>query len=300
MILETSIKQNSLKLVKFLTDSTEFSPKDWNVILKRLDSKWSFDMIKLMFENGNNSIKNNFSHQFTKEQEQNKNISEIFEFSLKIGRIDVVKYVVEVIGFDVKTLKDLHHPVWICCVYSQLELLKYFAEVVGFDLKTLYFGTDSPLAAAVYRGHLEIMKYLLDYGVDVNQRLSHGSSVFWLACAYDELSAVRLLAESPGIDPNIVANSGKSPFFMAISSRKLDIVAYLLERKDVDVERADKSGQTPLGNAIEVGSFEIIECLIQSKRIDVNKVSNGQTPLQLALGKERSDIVQFLIEHGAK
>ena len=111
----------------------------------------------------------------------------------------------------------------------------------------------------------EILECYLAAGLDINARDKDGTPVLNVACRYENLSAVKWLC-SLGADINAVS---------------------------------EDRGYTALMDAVWKGNKEIAEYLI-SQKADLNTISKeGQSNLILAVGADRTEIVQILAENGA-
>jgi hypothetical protein len=127
------------------------------------------------------------------------------------------------------------------------------------------FADKTPLHSAAYYGDLEMVQVLLDYGVDVNVQARAGSTP--LNFVIDHLNdhgVVRLLL-GHGADPNIPTKDGSTPLYRA-SGRGVIVVHPLIE----------------YGASVEA----------QDDR--------GRTPLDVASGEQREEIIKLLLEHRAK
>ena len=128
---------------------------------------------------------------------------------------------------------------------------------------------SSPLHRAAYAGNCELIQVLLDYGVDVNARNVTGITPLIYA-AQGQPRAVRLLLDH-GADPNAQA--------------KRDAVFSLT---------------TPLHRALQSGSIEVARLLLEhGASVEVKNVK-GKTPLDVASGERREEIIKFLSEHRVK
>ena len=56
----------------------------------------------------------------------------------------------------------------------------------------------TPLCIASYKGHLEIVKLLIESGGSVNQAQNTGITLLWIASQEGHLEVVKLLIESGG------------------------------------------------------------------------------------------------------
>lgn len=111
----------------------------------------------------------------------------------------------------------------------------------------------------------EILECYLSAGLDINARDKDGTPVLNVACRYENLDAVKWLC-SLGADINAVS---------------------------------EDRGYTALMDAVWKGNKEIAAYLV-SQKADLNIISKeGQSNLILAVGADRTEIVQLLAENGA-
>lgn len=111
----------------------------------------------------------------------------------------------------------------------------------------------------------QILECYLAAGIDINSRDSDGTPMLNIACRSDNLEAVKWLVEL-GADINAVS---------------------------------EDRGYTALMDAVWRGNKEITEYLI-SQKAELNTISKeGQTNLVLAVGADKTEIVQLLAENGA-
>lgn len=85
---------------------------------------------------------------------------------------------------------------------------------------------DPPLSIASSNGHISIMRWLLDEGVDINYRNPYGDTALKLAAHEGKLEAVKLLV-SKGAKVNVPDICGTTARDAAQQRGKLDVVFYL-------------------------------------------------------------------------
>lgn len=74
-----------------------------------------------------------------------------------------------------------------------------------------------------------------------------------------------------------------------------------LAKAGVDFNTRNAKGQVPISAALQVGSFEVAKLLSSQAGVDVNAANGaGETPLMMAALRGRVDVMQTLIERGAK
>jgi ankyrin repeat protein len=148
---------------------------------------------------------------------------------------------------------------------DSLEQLKKAIEE-GDDVNKANSNGFTPLLIAAYRGHLDVVEYLVGKGADVNQ----------------------------------ANNNDVTPLFFAAQEGHLEVVQHLLKQRGIEVNKADNDGATPLYVAAYRGHSEIVQHLLAQGGIDVNKANEfGVTPLLIAAQEGHVNIGANLLIHGA-
>lgn len=190
-------------------------------------------------------------------------------------------------------------------------------EKEGFNFNTVIDATGiTPLFWACDEGRVEVARYLLEKGADVNAKVTQNSSATPLQAAimieHEELA---LLLLDKDADVNEKYPNGKTVLHKAIEnleikkrrlyfakSYKLKNPKKVLEAildKQVKINEPDGDGKTPLYAACLHGDLEIVQELIK-RGADVNAFGKyGMPPLFAALYKGNPEIVKLLIEKGA-
>ena len=145
----------------------------------------------------------------------------------------------------------------------------------------------SALHSASSEGHLQVVRYLLRYGVDVNLRDSGLETPLLLASYMGRRDVVQCLLEH-GADMDLRDQFQYTPLILAVLLfGRVDIVRLLLEH-NAEVNAQDKVGRTVLHHTISAshGSgadrFQIVQLLLKHGA-NVNVRDHGlQTPLHLA------------------
>ena len=163
----------------------------------------------------------------------------------------------------------------------------------------------SALHSASSEGHLQVVRYLLRYGVDVNLRDSGLDTPLLLASYMGRRDIVQCLLEH-GADVDLRDPFQYTPLILAVLFfGRVDIVRLLLEH-NAEVNAQDNVGRTVLHYTISAshGSgadrFQIVQLLLKHGA-NVNVRDHGlQTPLHLAsLRPDLLDVLRILFEHGA-
>lgn len=133
----------------------------------------------------------------------------------------------------------------------------------GADVDELDSNGDAPLVIAAYRGYTEVVRLLLEAGADV-----------------------------AAVDPGMKATALHAAAYAGRTE-----AAKLLIAHGIEIDRqGPQNGYTALHDAIWQNNVETAQALLDAgANLDVRSHS-GQTPLQFAQSKHRTEIVR-LIEH---
>ncbi len=197
---------------------------------------------------------------------------------------------------------------------------------VNFDVE-LNCG-DTPLYDAIFRNNLELIKVFLKAGVSINRKNKNGKTALMEACWFDRLEILKYFIEN-GAETNSRDDDDKS--VMEYAAKSKDCGKYLVEKgifeqenletkykcikiacenkrveffkalidNKVDLKIFDKFLHNPLQLASIAGHKDIVNLLITEGKVDVNHRNQvDETALALAKSKDKTEIVELLVEHG--
>ncbi|MBA3915900.1 MAG: ankyrin repeat domain-containing protein [Acidobacteriales bacterium] len=124
------------------------------------------------------------------------------------------------------------------------------AMQAGANVNSKGRGDFSPLIAAARNGHLDVVKYLVEHGADVDDKDNSRDKTALLAAAFRlHPDIVQYLAEH-GADINAQAINGFTPLHDAAFVGDVATVKYLVD-KGARLDLKNKHGQTALECAIQ-------------------------------------------------
>ena len=204
---------------------------------------------------------------------------------------------------DLKRLLLLQHP----AKKGDETIVRDFIDM-GADVEASYDGGEKALFIAAVYGHTNIMRLLLDHGamVDPQEECNPGRTTLSVAVGRGNYDGVQLLIER-GADMDRDSEEYGTPLMEAVCwSGNERIVRLLLESgADPNMETAFRQWGGALQRAVSGGiggivvDSKIIRLLIANGANLEAKGHDGRTPLLVAVGLARIDMVSFLLELGA-
>ncbi|KAJ5078069.1 ankyrin repeat protein [Anaeramoeba ignava] len=185
----------------------------------------------------------------------------------------------------------------LACQNNSLEIIKYLVEK-GVDINAKTNDNETVLHLACQNNSIEIIKYLVEKGVDINAKTNNNETVLHLACQNNSLEIIKYLVEK-GIDINAKTNENETVIHLACQNNSIEIIKYLVE-KGIDINAKTTNNETVLHLACQNNSIEIIKYLVE-KGVDINaKTNENETVLHLACRYKNStlEIIKYLVEKG--
>ncbi|KAF0988668.1 hypothetical protein HZS_1980, partial [Henneguya salminicola] len=158
----------------------------------------------------------------------------------------------------------------------------------------------SILNMACFRGHFEIVKYILQKSSSIgdnftNDELSHAL----LEACIDGHADIAQLLIGLGCPVNFVEESYESPLILASNNGHVDLVKLLLD-KGANVNATNEEGVTALMEASREGHLKLVQELIyRGADVNIQIIDTGDTALSMASSCGWYDIVVKLAESGA-
>ena len=159
------------------------------------------------------------------------------------------------------------------------------------------------LIVAAENGNLDCVKVLLKYNADIENRCNDddpdgNTPLFRAACSRGHVNVLRYLVEN-GADVNALLYENRTPLMLAILCGHLNAATFLMEH-GADVNIHDNDGKTAVHYVVDKfsDSRDVLSCLVKHGA-DVNVLSKNVTPLMSASARGKVNAATFLVEHGA-
>jgi uncharacterized protein len=161
-------------------------------------------------------------------------------------------------------------------------------------------GTTLEPHEAIAAGHLESVQRLVDKDPALAKAYSpDGFPVFALAAAFGHLGVVQYLLEK-GVNVNAAATNGTGYTALtgAVTGGHKDVVALLL-KNGADPNYRYGPGYTPLLAAAANGHMEIVKTLLEYGADAAAKTNDGKTAAAIAAERKHAEVADFLRGQGA-
>ncbi|WP_134089045.1 ankyrin repeat domain-containing protein [Olivibacter sp. XZL3] len=146
---------------------------------------------------------------------------------------------------------------------APLETIKFMVEQEGNGVKRKTHHSRSYLQWAASKGDVEVIKYLIDQGSDINYADSHGDAVATSAASGAHKNpAVFDVLFAAGIDPKAKYDGGTTLLLLGVSGDKeLKLTDYFVS-KGLSIQDKDSYGASATDYAARAGDQELMENLI--------------------------------------
>lgn len=146
---------------------------------------------------------------------------------------------------------------------SYMEIVK-FLLYRGADVNQCMDGSETCLHIAAVTGHKEILKLLINYGINIDMKNDDGRTALHKAARFGKYEVVEILLNE-GADINNLDNESLTPLILAASaSSNAETVQVLLDH-DADINVLDKEDRTALHMAAKEDNIKVVKALLASK-----------------------------------
>jgi ankyrin len=142
---------------------------------------------------------------------------------------------------------------------------------------------------------LEVIKYLLDAGFDIEKIDEKGCTPLMCAIREDRADTANLLIDR-GADVSRPAKNGATPLHESISAGYLELTRLLIER-GAPINARDAEGRTPLYLAIMYDLTKHVELLLEHGANPLQQTVFGHNAIHMTASKGRVEILELLAKN---
>lgn len=190
----------------------------------------------------------------------------------------------------------------ICCIMeSNFQLVKHLIEEKGVSVNQSNSDGKTALHFACKSNRLEIARYLINKGANINQgTFRDNMTPLYASCFSGHFDIITLLVEH-GVDINkACTDDGSTPLFIASYRGHKNIVSFLLQNGANVNQARSNDGATPIFVASQEGYLEVVEILCRAGGdVKQGNFQDGWQAIHIASQEDRPEIVEYLIQNGA-
>ena len=181
------------------------------------------------------------------------------------------------------------------CEAGDVDIVRRYLETAEHRA---YLQDDSALNSAVFYDRPDVLKILLEAGIDPNIHGEHVPALH-VAAAHDNVEAAMILiSHGARIDVRDTVNNDTALIY-GIRDGKFGVAECLLEA-GADHSLTDKRGFTPLHIAVSRNDTRLAQCLLDhGAAINVRTQGDNRTPLMIAAAAGFTEMVEMLLSRGA-
>ncbi|MHB9147046.1 MAG: ankyrin repeat domain-containing protein [Candidatus Amoebophilus sp.] len=179
---------------------------------------------------------------------------------------------------------------------GDIELVKYLIGQ-GAEVNAKDNNGRTVLLIAAFNGRLATVKWLLENGASLEEKDKYGFTALLLAAVNGHIDTLKwLLANGASLEEK--SNNGNTVLLIAAFNGRLATVKWLLEN-GASLEEKDNNGFTALLIAARNGHLATVKWLLENGSSLEEKNNNGYTTLLEAAYNGHLDTVKWLLENGA-
>ncbi|GIY63342.1 ankyrin repeat and KH domain-containing protein 1 [Caerostris darwini] len=219
-------------------------------------------------------------------------------FACAAGHEDIVRILLDAGARVEDHNENGHTPLMEAASAGHVEVAKLLVERgASINTHSNEF-KESALTLACYKGHLEMVRFLLAAGADREHKTDEMHTALMEASMDGHVEVARLLLDS-GAQVNMPADSFESPLTLAACGGHVELAMLLLDR-GANIEEVNDEGYTPLMEAAREGHEEMVALLLsQGADINAQTEETQETALTLACCGGFLEVADFLIKAGA-
>ena len=183
---------------------------------------------------------------------------------------------------------------------QQLEVIKYLVgQGANLDLKNNK--GKSALYLAAEKQYYEIANFLIQNHADVNTKDSDGNTLLYVAIKLADVKLLRMLFDAK-IDINLKDGEGYTVIQEAARSKQYDVLNMLLlagAPSDTIADNGDTLLHILVKNYDNDSKFIVKQLILEGTPCDIQD-GNGQTLLHIACIKELRDLIHYLVAKGVR
>jgi ankyrin repeat protein len=226
------------------------------------------------------------------------NIGEgIWKLAIHLGATDMLSWL-HANGFSVSEYQSHGNSVsHLSVIEGQIDLLKWLKKMFGSNiLTTLNWAGETPFLVAVSQGKLEIVQWMYDEGISIEDRTPLGRSAVHLAAAAGHLGILNWLVMH-GASVHERTYLGYTVACMAAKAGHVPVLAWLAEQ-GASLTQIVHDGSCPILQAIFFGHLRVLRWMHRNGFSLSQRFAGGMTLVHFAARSGHLHILRWLASQG--
>ncbi|RDD43839.1 Ankyrin repeat domain-containing protein 16 [Trichoplax sp. H2] len=195
-----------------------------------------------------------------------------------------------------KRKKSGDTPMIIASRCGHLQLMQLFYHGYGVPFTEMNNDNKQPLHEAAQFEHTLCVRFMLQYGADVNSLKRADWTPLMLACTKQNIDTIKTLIEYHA-DTKMVNKDKWNCFHIACREGNPDIINYLLDVDNRIWQNTSNNGRTPLHTAALHGNLEIVKILLDRCSYPIDIADRcGTTPFMDAIKGDHVNLARTLAQ----
>ena len=180
------------------------------------------------------------------------------------------------------------------CRYGHVDIVRTLVNYKA-NVNDRTDSGDTPLTLAAKHGHDNVVHVLLsDFQCSVDAKGQDGYTALHYSCRYGHVDIVRTLVKHKA-NVNAKTGSGDTPLTLAARHKHDNVIHALLSDSQCLVDAKGQDGYTALHYSCRYDHVDIVRTLVKHKANVNARTDSGDTPLTLAASEGHNNVVHVLL-----
>ena len=217
----------------------------------------------------------------------------------KKGSYELVKAVADMgIDINLKTNKG-KNCLHIAADNGHLNLCRKLISEHNFDVQIPEHDGWIPLHYFAKRSSYELIKTVVDMGIDINFKTNDGKNCLHIAADYGHFNLCRTLIKKHNVDMQLPDNEGWNALHYFAENGSYELVKAIADR-GIDINLKTNKGKNCLHIAADNGHLNLCRKLISKYKVDVQLPDNdGWNALHYFVKKGSYELIKVVADMGA-
>ena len=187
-------------------------------------------------------------------------------------------------------------PLHIAAICGQQEVVNLLIIKYNCPVDIRNEGNETPLHLACYKGHLNVVKTLVEHGADLSVRNWQKTPLVQIATIGGHKNVIKALTNQFGCNLNDTGFQGVNVLHVACKFGHVELAKILITEFGLDPMCVDDDEHTPLHYAALDGHLSIVRMLVLQHNTNLNARDNeNDSPLHLAARHGHTNVVRAFI-----